>query len=565
MLTAHAPSGPPEAVRRLLAHARDTAVADWSWSLRRGLPPELRDSAANRVGKLGLITVATLLIFCGLNGLTMAEDVKQTGVGEIVPILVAVGVALMLSVAIYGVSRWKRDQPHLITALSLPYLVLMAAAIGVCEYGAPCLDVLDSISWSGVAVWIIIFAVFVPGTPIRTLVVSSVAALMDPLALGVMLVLRGDAWPEGLSLLAQFGPTALAVVTAVVAASITFRLGSQVHDARQMGSYKLVERLGKGGMGEVWRAEHERLARPAALKLIQPDVLARPGSQDNLELRFQREAQATALLQSEHTIELYDFGVADDGTFYYVMELLDGMDLDEHVRKFGPMTPARTVHCLAQICESLAEAHARGLVHRDIKPSNVYLCRKGLRIDVVKVLDFGLVKAGSDFVDQSGDLTTEGVIRGTPAFLPPEILQGSVTIDGRTDLYAVGCLAWWLLTGRLVFEASNPMMMAASHLNTAPPALSDHAAQAIPDGLEALILQCLSKDPQQRPATAVELATRLSAVDVGAPWDQESARLWWQPRLDPPDEEGARMQLATTVGRQVAPIDTQPVEEEEER
>ncbi len=557
------PPRPPEAVRRLLAHARDTAASDWGWSLRRTLPTELRDSAAGRVGKLGLITVATLLVFCLLNGISLAEEVQQTGVGEVAPILVAVGIALALSVAIFGVSRWKRDEPHVIIGLALPYQVVMAAAIGVCEYGAPCLDVSSSISWSGVAVWIIIFAVFVPGTPARTLVTCSVAALMDPLALVAMILLKGEAAPDGLVLLAQFGPTALAVATAVVASSITFRLGSAVHDARQMGSYRLVERLGKGGMGEVWRAEHERLARPAALKLIQPEALARPGSQDNLQLRFQREAQATALLQSEHTIELYDFGVADDGTFYYVMELLDGLDLDEIVRKFGPMTPARAVHCLLQVCESLAEAHARGLVHRDIKPSNVYLCRRGLQLDVVKVLDFGLVKAGTDFVDQSGDLTTEGVIRGTPAYLPPEILQGSDTIDGRTDLYAVGCLAWWLLTGRLVFEASNPMMMAASHLNTAPPELSEHATQAIPDDLEALILQCLSKDPRQRPSTATELATRLSAVDIGAPWDQESARLWWQPRLDPSAESDDRVQLATTVARQVAPIDTQPVEEEE--
>jgi serine/threonine-protein kinase len=295
-----------------------------------------------------------------------------------------------------------------------------------------------------------------------------------------------------------------------------------------MGSYRLVELLGKGGMGEVWRAEHERLARPAAIKLIQASALANPGTAENLQLRFEREAHATALLQSEHTIELYDFGIADDGTFYYVMELLDGLDLDLLVRRFGPMPPARVVHCLLQICDSLAEAHARGLVHRDIKPSNIYLCRRGLHHDVAKVLDFGLVKAQSDFVDESGDLTVEGTVRGTPAFMVPEILKGNVEIDGRADLYALGCVAWWLLSGRLVFETDNPMIMVANHLNAEPPRLSQRAAQAIPSELEALIHECLDKDPQQRPESATDLARRLAAIDLGEPWDPEAARRWWR-------------------------------------
>jgi len=535
-------------VRRLLAHARESATLGWRESLRRSLPPELRDSAASRIGKLGLITVATMLVFAALNATVICEGVSQ---GEAAltawPVFVAVGVALLLSALIFVVSRWKRDEPHLIVALAFPYQVLMAAAIGVCEYGAPGDMEAPSITWSGVAVWIIIFAVFVPATPIRTLVTGAMAALMDPVVYCMALVLKGDAAPDALAVLAQFGPTALAVVTAVVAASITFRLGSQMHEARQMGSYRLVELLGKGGMGEVWRAEHERLARPAAIKLIQPDALAKPEAVDNLLLRFQREAQATALLQSEHTIELYDFGIADDGTFYYVMELLDGLDLDVLVQRFGPMPPARAVHCLHQICESLAEAHARGLVHRDIKPSNVYLCRRGLHVDVVKVLDFGLVKAGADFVDQSGDLTTDGLIRGTPAFMVPEILQGSDRVDGRADLYAVGCLAWWLLTGRLVYEVATPMMMAAAHLHTDPPPLSERLQQPIPAALEALILECLNKDPEQRPATAADLASRLSAIDVDDGWGQEAAQLWWQANLDAPSSLDSEIHQATTV------------------
>jgi eukaryotic-like serine/threonine-protein kinase len=515
-------------VRRLLAHARDSARADWTWSLRRALPPELRTSAASRVGKLGLITVATLLAFCLLNIQTNFGDVGQRGIGPAVPAMIAASIALLLSIGIFAVSRWKRDEPHLIIALALPYQLLMATAIGVCEYGMQGQTGAVDVHWSGVAVWIVIFAVFVPNIPVRTLCTSSAAALLDPLVYCVAVALRGEPLPDLLTSLKLFGPTALAVATAVVAASITFRLGRQVHDARQMGSYRLVQLLGKGGMGEVWRAEHERLARPAAIKLIKADAVAGPGAVENASQRFEREAHATALLQSEHTIELYDFGIAEDGTFYYVMELLDGLDLDDLVQRTGPMPPARAVHCLLQICDSLAEAHARGLVHRDIKPSNIYLCRRGLHHDVVKVLDFGLVKTQPDLVDRSGALTAEGTVQGTPAFAVPEILQRAEPIDGRADLYAVGCVAWWLLTGRLVFEADSAVMMVARHLNTEPPRLSDRADQPIPADLEALVHECLAKDPQQRPADAAELARRLAAVDIQPGWDQEAARAWWQ-------------------------------------
>ena len=514
--------------RRILAKVRESGVSGWTSAAHRALPPELRDSAASRVGKLGLVTVVTLLAFSLLNVLSDSHDVRHEGFGTMMPVVIGVGVAMALSLMIFGVSRWRRDDPHLIIALALPYQILMAAAVGVCEYGLPGQVGGPDVRWSGVSVWIIIFAVFVPNTPIRTLYTSSIAALMDPLSYTGAVLLRSEPVPDLATMAKLFGPTTLAVATAVVAASITLRLGKQVHDARQLGSYRLVELLGRGGMGEVWLAEHEMLARPAAIKLIQADALASKGAAENLLLRFEREAHATALLQSEHTIELYDFGVADDGAFYYVMELLDGLDLDELVLRHGPIPPARAVHCLLQICDSLAEAHARGLIHRDIKPSNVYLCRRGLHFDVVKVLDFGLVKARSDFIDQSGDLTVEGTIRGTPAFMVPEILQGAETIDGRADLYALGCVAWWLLTGCHVFETDNPVVMVANHLNATPPRLSERAEQPVPPDLEAVIHQCLHKDPQQRPADAVELARRLSGIDVGSVWDQEAARQWWQ-------------------------------------
>jgi hypothetical protein len=229
-------------VRRILA--RESAKADWTWSPRRALPAELRASAASRVGKLGLITVATLLAFCLLSVQNHFGDMDQRGIGPAVPVVIAAGIALTLSILIFAFSWYRRDAPHQIIALALPYQLLMAAAIGVCEYGMQGPSGAVEVRWSGVAVWIIIFAVFVPSTPTRTLYTSTAAALMDPLVFGVAAALRGDPVPDLLTSLKLFGPTVLAVATAVVAASITYRLGRQIQDARQMGSYRLVEQLG---------------------------------------------------------------------------------------------------------------------------------------------------------------------------------------------------------------------------------------------------------------------------------------------------------------------------------
>jgi serine/threonine protein kinase len=207
--------------------------------------------------------------------------------------------------------------------------------------------------------------------------------------------------------------------------------------------YQLVERLGEGGMGEVWRAKHRFLARPAAIKLMRPEVLGGSSvERQSLSLLFEREAQATASMRSPHTIELYDFGVADDGAFYYVMEFLDGFDLQALIDRFGPIPPDRAVHLLKQVCHSLAEAHAEGLIHRDVKPANVYVCRHGREVDFVKVLDFGLVKSQNDALGSDITLSRDHSVGGTPSFMPPEQVLGDRPLDGRSDIYAVGCLAY---------------------------------------------------------------------------------------------------------------------------
>ena len=248
----------------------------------------------------------------------------------------------------------------------------------------------------------------------------------------------------------MFGPTVMAGLVAVVCSRIVYRMSRDIQQARQLGSYELVELLGKGGMGEVWRARHKMLARPAAIKLITLEGSTDSSTNKTLLRRFEREAQATALLESEHTIRLYDFGVTEEGSFYFVMELLDGLDLEALVKQHGPLPPERAVYLLRQVCASLAEAHKAGLIHRDVKPANIYVCHRGLDFDYVKVLDFGLVKSTDSSLDEHAtELTVKGGITGTPAYIAPETLKEQDDVDGRTDIYALGCVAYWMLSGQL--------------------------------------------------------------------------------------------------------------------
>jgi serine/threonine-protein kinase len=302
--------------------------------------------------------------------------------------------------------------------------------------------------------------------------------------------------------------------------------------AREMGSYELVELIGRGGMGEVWKAKHRMLARKAAIKLIRAEALCCTSEQEiaAARRRFEREAQATAALHSPNTVALYDYGVTDDGIFYYVMELLDGSDLETFVERFGPQPAPRVIYLLRQICASLAEAHSCGLTHRDIKPKNIHLCRLGLSFDFVKVLDFGLVKSRESTGDQTR-LTREGVTTGTPAFMSPEMALGKGNVDARTDIYALGCVAYWLLTGKLVFEASTALAMALEHIRTEPIPPSERTEIEIPDQLERIVLDCLRKDPAQRPQTARELGRMLAACSGANAWDNDRAEEWWRMHL----------------------------------
>jgi hypothetical protein len=308
--------------------------------------------------------------------------------------------------------------------------------------------------------------------------------------------------------------------------------------AKELGSYRLVELLGQGGMGEVWRAEHRLLVRQAAIKLIRPDALAAmdvPASE--LRERFRREAQTLATLRSRHTIDLFDYGVTEDGTFYIVMELLDGMDLASVVQRDGPQPAGRVIHLLIQACSSLAEAHAAGLVHRDIKPANIFVCRAADEVDVVKLLDFGLVQTGGDASRPPGAepdparLTLAGEPLGTPGYMAPEQLRARPT-DGRADLYSLACTAVWLLSGRLPFEGSTTVTVLAGHLYGPVPDLTALVPGYMPPELDRLLRQCLAKAPEDRPGDAATLASALRAITLPPEeaWTPGRAQAWWAAR-----------------------------------
>jgi len=338
------------------------------------------------------------------------------------------------------------------------------------------------------------------------------------LALGVLLgSLEGWGGREWVArLVTLFAPAFVAGLFGYLASLRMERLGAQVESAGKMGMYELETRIAQGGMGEVWKARHQMLSRPAAVKLIRGHADGGSQGLDDVALRrFEREAQVTASLKSPHTVELYDFGVTQSGTFYYVMELLDGVDLEKLVQEKGPLEPKRVVRILSQVLDSLAEAHEHGLVHRDIKPANINLSRRGLEDDFVTVLDFGLVKSESPGSDASVSLTAANRITGTPAYLAPELIVDEGHVDGRADLYSLGCVAYFLLTGKLVFEAQTAMQMAVAQVSEVPLPPSQRTRQPIPKALDALVMKCLEKRPQDRPESAIALLGLLGSLDLG--------------------------------------------------
>ena len=385
-------------------------------------------------------------------------------------------------------------------------------------------------SW--IALVILIFAMIAPGNPRRMFWASVIAASFDPLAYLVVWLAGGPA-PTLVRALILCWPSYACAFVVVVPAKVLHRISRRLKEAQELGSYHLVEKLGQGGMGEVWRAEHRLLARDAAIKLVRPELIGARNDEEAQHAlrRFEREAQATAALSSPHTIQVFDFGITQEGTFYYVMELLAGRDLETLIRDFGPLPASRVVYLLRQVCHSLADAHARGLVHRDIKPANIYVCRMGLDYDFAKVLDFGLVKIRKRANAADTLATIDQGTTGTPAYMAPECILGDVEVDRRADVYALGCVAYFALTGSLVFEADSSMKMLMHHLHTQPTRPSERSELPIPRELDDLVMACLQKDPALRPQNAGELLGMAYDCHCTESWGQHEARHWWHAHL----------------------------------
>jgi hypothetical protein len=439
-------------------------------------------------------------------------------------------VAVLTGAGLYAVYRYSlvgSGAFHLLTAI---FGAIVAFAVALVETSVPIATEYPVAGVSAVAPWILFLGVMVPQSPAATLAAGLAAAATWPAAYAINVSTRDLAavpwnhvivWP------------AINVLVAVLAALVRRRLTApQVtrDAATALGSYRLIAPIGEGGMGEVWKASHEMLARRAAIKLVRPNAGTFTRQPEMWAERFRREANVIASLQSPHTIYLYDFGLSGDGQFYYVMELVDGISLQTLVATFGPQPAARVRAILVQICRSLDEAHERGVIHRDLKPSNVMICELALDHDFVKVLDFGLAKCAACEDLGAAVLTAEGTTAGTPGYIAPEVALGELNVDARADIYALGCVAYFLLTGTLVFPESNPMSMALKHVQAKPDPPSTRTELPIPADLEALVLRCLAKRPEDRPASVRAIASALNAMSF-AVWAEEDAAEWWRRHL----------------------------------
>ncbi|HWM86718.1 MAG TPA: serine/threonine-protein kinase [Kofleriaceae bacterium] len=492
------------------------------------LPSDVVQAASQRLSYAMLLIAAVDMVYVILY-LTVWSEHADT-VGKIVG-----GGSLLLSLGLaWALRRCPHTQREILFWGAL-YEISLTFGYSLVEFWnlPQFMGVSNLISWT--CLLIVIFPVLVPGPTRQIAIASFAAAAANTIAFIVAVPLRGAPMPPSFDLtVSLLLPPYLAAALSLMPARVFHRLGQKVSQARQLGSYQLVEPLGAGGMGEVWRAEHELLARPAAVKLIKTDSLnSGTGNGDGRQRlieRFEREAQATAALESPHTVELYDFGVSDDGVLYYVMELLRGIDLETLVQRFGPQPPERVAHIMTQACLSLEDAHQRGLVHRDIKPANLFLTSRAQEVDFVKVLDFGLVKVVAPQPDDV-KLSRVGEVHGTPAYMAPEEATGEGEVEPRSDLYSLGCVAYWLLTAKLVFDEPSSMKMTIAHATRDPVAPSRVADQPIPPALDELIMRCLAKSPSERPGSAAELAREIAASGVAAPWTADKARSWWREHL----------------------------------
>lgn len=495
---------------------------------------ELRQTRLSRFG--GVLTLVTLgyvvLTFCASLWLRQLSWNRSS---------VPLGVATVAFAALWLLLRGAPRSPRFVRGVELSTLFVGTAAISAVALFMSLLAQPDMIVRNLLTYVLLVYAVYVPSTARHTLVVAALMTL--PLLGCVFVAFRAydpalldppaANWPKGqvgdVAYPATFFNTAWWAMTVALAAGFSqtiYGLRKAVSDIRRLGQYTLEKKLGEGGMGVVYRASHAMLRRPTAIKLLLPDRAGKEAL-----TRFEREVQRTAMLTHPNTVTVFDYGRTTDGVFYYAMELLEGASLDEMIQVDGPQPEARVIYLLEQASGSLAEAHDAGLIHRDIKPANILVVDRGGLSDLVKVVDFGLVKdvgfRATDGATPEPALTRANTITGTPLYIAPETLSAPETVDARADLYALGAVGYWLLTGTHVFSGKSIVEVCAHHLHSIPDPPSRRLGAPVEADLETVLLACLAKRPEDRPASAHVLRERLRACAAAGGWTNARAAQWW--------------------------------------
>jgi hypothetical protein len=504
-------------------------------STEGAVDPELRQT---RLSKFGRVLALVTLGYVGLNtAVSIWLHRLSFNLGS-VPLLVAIVAFATLWLLLRGAPR----SPRFVRAVELSTLFVGTGAFSSMALVMDLTASPDMIARSVCTYLLLVYAVYVPSTMRHTLVIA--ALMTGPLLGSIFVAFRSwdpalhdppaATWPKGkvgdMAYLATFVSAFLWAIVVAMAAGFSqtvHGLRKAVRDIRRLGQYTLEKKLGEGGMGVVYRASHAMLRRPTAVKLLLPD---RSGKE--ALIRFEREVRRTAMLTHPNTVIVYDYGRTTDGVFYYAMELLEGASLDEIVEVDGPQPEERVIHLLDQAAGSLAEAHDAGLIHRDVKPANILVVDRGGISDLVKVVDFGLVKdtgsTASGAAAPEPALTVENAITGTPLYIAPETVSAPETVDARADLYALGAVGYWLLTGTHVFGGKSILEVCAHHLHSVPEVPSARLGRPVAADLETVLLACLAKRPEDRPASAHVLRERLLACAAAGRWTQARAAEWWK-------------------------------------
>jgi hypothetical protein len=465
--------------------------------------------------------------FCFL--IQIAFTALWVGVGVLTPgalrqepsfyFFVSISLAPLIFAATWWLAQGEGHSPQALWNLeaACSFLACGSYAFVACVRGV------FELAFFPVSYLLLLRAAFLPSTGRRTLAVNVVAYAPSLLCIPYLLAsaaVQGDpSTPEHwLFFLARL---CVAICIPALVSQVLYGLREEVREARKLGPYTLEQRVGGGGMGEVYRARHALLRRDTAIKLLRPDAEV-----EEAVKRFEQEVQITSQLTHPNTVEIYDYGRNRDGQFYYAMEYLPGITLGTLVEKFGPQPPARVIHLLRQVCGSIHEAHSRGTIHRDLKPENLILCERGGIHDFVKVVDFGLMKKIRTKAE--ADLTAPNVILGTVPYIPPEALDPSKKLDARSDLYALGAVGYLLLTGRPPFAGEDLLQVAVAQMKAPPERPSKALGAEIPADLEDVILSCLDKEVDGRPSSAHALEDALSRCSEAGKWTPEMARSWWK-------------------------------------